>query len=333
MNLLSLGLLVFTLLPGDGELAASDRKSKFVWKTDKADGLKVLHFGGRPVLKYMSSYDTSSEKRQRETYKVFHHVYSPVSGTEITKGPHGLYTHHRGLYVGWNKTSSQKGNYDFWHCTKGVTQRHFRILKEEANENHGSMTTEIHWMNKDGKPVIVEIRTVKVSLAKSALSKPVLGKPAWQIDWSTVLESREGTIKLDGDRQHAGFQFRAAQEVAEKNSARYIRPVKFPQQKDAFEVNDRTDPSKHVDLGWLAMTFPVNGKQITVEYHEDPSVPKPSRYSERPYGRFGAFFRTELTEDKPLAMRYRLFVTEGETPSRVLIVKRHKKFVKDLNRD
>jgi|GEM_PF-656581 len=339
MNLIPFCLLVCSLLPGHGEFikthdavisrfAESDRKAKFSWSTDQADGLKVLHFGKRPVLKYMSNFDTSSKKRRHETYKVFHHVYSPVSGTIITKGPYGKYTHHRGLFIGWNKTSSQKGKYDFWHCTKGVTQRHIRILKEEADEKHGSMTTEIHWMNKEGKPVIVEERTIEVTLAKTTQ-----GHPAWQIDWSTVLESREGTIKLDGDRQHAGFQFRAAQEVAEKNSARYLRPDKFPQQKKAYEVNDRTDPNKHVNLGWLAMRISVQEKQIAVEYHEDPSVPKPSRYSERPYGRFGAFFKTELKEGKPLEMHYRLFVSEGEPPSRKLIEKHHAEFLKDLKGD
>jgi len=45
-------------------------------------------------------------------------------------------------------------------------------------------------------------------------------------------------------------------------------------------------------------------------------LPKPSLFSERPYGRFGAFFKTTLSSDRPLRMRYRLFVTTGEPPDR-----------------
>jgi len=316
-------LVVGLLLPAVGLPAIA--ADGFHWKDDPKAGTADLMLGKQPVLRYMYAFDTSSKKRAHETYKVFHHVFGPGTETIITKGPHGKYTHHRGLYVGWNRTQAGKQRFDFWHCTNGVHQRYVKFLKKEADEKQGTMTALIHWNDAKGKPVIVETRTVTVT---DGTAKD--GNPAWRIDWSTKLESKRGEITLNGDRQHAGFQFRAAQYVAEKNNARYIRPKGFPQQPNAYQVNDRKDPNKHVNLGWLAMHYELDGKTYTIEYFESPEMPKPSRYSERPYGRFGAFFATKLTEDKPLTMRYRVRVSTGKPPEQVDIQSRYDAFLKDL---
>ena len=42
-------------------------------------------------------------------------------------------------------------------------------------------------------------------------------------------------------------------------------------------------------------------------YLDSPSNPKPARYSERAYGRFGSYFETDVTEDMPLNVKYRDF--------------------------
>jgi hypothetical protein len=318
-------LATATLLAGNA-LSAADAPASH-WKDDPTAGTADLLYGDQPVLRYMSAYDTSTPERATETSKVFHHVFGPGTGQIITNGAGGLYPHHRGLFVGWNKTSADGDKWDFWHCKDGVQhQRHVKFLEQSGNADSGTMTAEIHWNDADGKPVITETRTVKVSIAPTDNAS----KPGWQIDWSTSLASNRGTITLDGDRQHAGFQFRAASPVAEANSARYIRPAGFPTKPEAFEVEDRNDPNGHINLGWLAMTYPLEGVPYTVEYFEAPSLPKPSRFSERPYGRFGAFFKTTIEPDHPLQMKYRLRVTSGPAPSQEQIQARYEAFVAEL---
>ncbi len=308
-------------------ISAEDTAKGFRWQDDPAAGTTELKFDGRPVLRYMYAYDTSTEQRAHETFKVFHHVFGPKSGEQITKGPHGKYTHHRGLFFGFNKTKFEDQELDFWHCRKGEHQRHIKFEKLSADDKSARMIAEVHWIDREGKPVIVESRDYTV--------RP-LGHEngnGYVIDFQSRLESRRGTITVDGDRQHAGFQIRAAQQIAETNGATYIRPAEFPQQPDAYQVNDRTDPNKHINLGWLAMTYELDGRRYTFEYFEDPQTPKPSRYSERPYGRFGAFFSTQFTEDKPLLARYRVIVTEGETPSQEKIQQRYDEFLNDLSKE
>ncbi|MFK7778380.1 MAG: PmoA family protein [Gimesia sp.] len=307
---------------------SAGQKKGFTWKDQPQKKVADLYYNGNPVLQYVYPFDDSSAESFHDTYKVFHHVYGPASKTIITKGPGGKYTHHRGLYVGWNKTKFNGKTLDFWHCKNGAHLRHAKMIDMKGDADSGTMTSEIHWNDADGKPVIVETRNVTVTPIKIATSK----NPVWQIDWQTTLESKRGEIKLDGDRQHAGFQFRAAQAVAESNNAKYIRPEGFPQQPAPFQVSDKTDPNGHINLGWFAMTYEIDGKRYNVEYFEDPSVPKPSRYSERPYGRFGAFFDTKFDETKPLKMKYRIIVSEGQTPTQAEIQKRYDLFVASLKK-
>lgn len=318
--MLKKSILFLTVLFG----SLASYADEFHWSNDKNAGTATLMFGDQSVIRYMHAYDPSTKDRREETYKVYHHVFGPKSGVRITKGHGGKYPHHRGLYVGWNKTQFEDQNLDFWHCRQGEHFEHQGILRQNADQKSGSMTADIRWIDREGKDVIVEERTIDVSRIE------VTNGSAWQIDWSTILQSKRGDIKLRGDRQHSGFQFRAAQAVADANSARYIRPENHPQQPEAYQVNDRTDPDKHIDLGWLAMTYELDGKRYTIEYFEH-GAPNASRYSERPYGRFGAYYEADITEAEPISMFYRVIVSEGKAPSRDEIQKRYGAFQNDMS--
>lgn len=327
MRSIVLPTLVFILCCAAAVHAAEPKK--FHWNNNEEAGTADLLYVDEPVLQYVYAFKEQDGKPTAETSKVFHHVFGPGSGTLLTNGPGpGLYPHHRGMFVGWRRTIFDGGEIDSWHCPpgKGEHLRHSKFIEMEGDDRHGTMTAEINWVDREGKPVIVETRTVDVH---PVASKAEPGH-SWQIDWTSTLKSVRGEIRLDGDRQHSGFQFRAAQPVAVEKSARYIRPEGFPETPTAVEVNDNSQPDGHINLGWLAMTFPLEGKQYTVEYFEDPSLPKPSRYSERPYGRFGAFFKATLDEAHPLTMRYRVNVSAGEPASRSEIQQRYEAFAKDL---
>ena len=318
---------LFTILATTAMTAIAAEKPTFHWSDQPAAGVLDLKYGSAPVLRYMYAFDNSTPEKFHETYKVYHHVFGPGSDRLITKGPGGQYTHHRGLYFAYNQTKAADGVFDFWHCRDGVSQRHVEFTELKADKDSASMTSRIDWADKDGKPVIIESRTVTVRPIQLSDNAPA---SAWQIDWSSTITSQRGDITLTGDRQHAGFQFRADNAVAEANSARYIRPAKAPQQAEAFQVPKGEQPPRHVDLDWLAMTYELDGKRYTIEYFEAPSLPSPSRYSERPYGRFGAFIQHELKGDTPWTLRYRVIVSTGESPSQEQIQKRYDQFAKDL---
>ena len=68
--------------------------------------------------RYMYAYDNSTDDRLHETYKPYLHVFNVDGTTPITKGPGGLFTHHRGIFIGWNKIQFNNiycSIYSYWN--------------------------------------------------------------------------------------------------------------------------------------------------------------------------------------------------------------------------
>jgi hypothetical protein len=121
------------------------------------------------------------------------------------------------------------------------------------------------------------------------------------LDVSFTLEAPSGPVKLEGDVQHAGFHFRAAQEVhTRQKETAYILP------EGAVKKGGDT----YEGCEWVVCQFSIGDKRYAVAHFNDPKNPKPLQYSTRAYGRFGAFSKAEIAGGKPLALRYRIIVTD-----------------------
>ena len=281
---------------------------EFVWHDD-AHRTAQLQYADQPVMQYMyEPLDDSSPERRAETYKVYHHVYSPDGKIRLTKGPGGLYPHHRGLFYGFNRIRhGDNQQADLWHCNHGESQQHVRTLSQIGGPILGSHIVQIEWNGRDGKPFASETREMI----------------AWRIDGATliqfnsILETLGGPVRLDGDPQHAGFQFRASQEVPDKTKEKtyYIRPDGVGKPGAFRNWSNKADESEtnrnHINLPWHAMHFVIADRDFTVARLTHPDNPKPERYSERDYGRFGSYFEYDLTADHPLVLKYRIWVQDG----------------------
>ncbi len=281
----------------------------FQWHDDKY-GTAELRLGDRGLMKYMyEPVDDSTKQRRGETYKVFHHVFSPDGNRLVTKGPGGLFPHHRGLFYGFNRISYGDGKKaDVWHCNKGESQTHEATHLQTGGPVKGEHLVLVNWRGQDGKPFANEFR----KMAAYNTSGGTL------IEFESTLDSLVGKVKLDGDPQHAGFQFRASQHVPDKTKAKtyYVRPDGKGQpgkfRNWSAKKNESEQNKNHVNLPWNALCFEIDGQVYTCVYLDHPSNPKESRFSERDYGRFGSYFEYELTESKPLKLNYRIWLQEGE---------------------
>lgn len=275
-----------------------------------------LRFKDRPVLRYMyEAVDNSSKERRGETYKVYHHVFDPEGDRLLTKGPGGLFPHHRGLFYGFNKISyGDKQQADVWHCNNGEWQEHVKVISQEAGPLFGRHRVAVDWHGRDGKVFAKEERELTAYTMADANKTPRgiedLGAGT-MIDFTSKLTSTVGPLKLDGDPQHAGFQFRASQEVPDKTAKQtyYLRP---DGKGEPGKFRNWPQDKGHENLPWNALSFVIEGQRYTVVYLDHPKNPKPARYSERDYGRFGSYFVAELDEGKPLTVQYRVWVQRGE---------------------
>ena len=206
--------------PVVAEQTQSPHAFRFV---DRPGEYLELLFGSRPVIRFMNQpRDGSSADAHYLTFKPFHHVFDPASGTVLlTAGAHPnnkevLYPHHRGLFFGFNRISYGDQKADIWHGKDDVYSSCLRIVDQQADASQASHTAEIGWFGSDGQQFARELRTVVAYNATGGT----------QIDWSTRLSTDLDHVRLDGDPQHAGFHFAANQEVAMKNAKQtyYLRP-------------------------------------------------------------------------------------------------------------
>lgn len=267
---------------------------------DKNPELSQVTLEGKPVLQFV--HPVLKEGKEREaSYKPFHHLFDN-SGTLVTKGSGGQFTHHRGIFLGFSKvTYGNNVKIDIWHCKDDTHQAFEKVLLRESGPVLASEKDQIAWNGKNKETFAVEERQIVVYKV-----------PGGQlVEFQSVVRTTGGPVLLDGDPQHAGFHFRASNEVSEKTSKEtiYLRPD--GEDKPGASRN-WPDLKTHINLPWNAMSFVLKDKRYTALYLDNPANPKEARFSERPYGRFGSYFVTEITKEKPLKLKYQIWLQDGK---------------------
>jgi hypothetical protein len=274
----------------------------FRWH-DTSGEFTELRFGERPVMRYMyKALDDSTPESRELTYKVFHHLFDPSGKRLVTKGPGGKYTHHRGLFYGFNRVTYGDGQeVDIWHCTGDTHQAHAGFISSDEGPVLGRQRLAINWKGKGKETFAREQREMTVYNVPGGIL----------VEFASRLRSADGKVRLDGDPQHAGFHFRADDEVAASTNGEtyFLRP---DGKGGLGETRNWPGHGDHVNLPWNAMSFVLGGRRYTVAYLDKPTNPKEARFSERDYGRFGSYFEWELDGAKSLDVNYRIWLQEGE---------------------
>ena len=196
------------------------RPADFTWR-DYTGHHADLMFGDRHVLTWhYERLDESTPESRIRTYKVFHHVFSPNGERIITGGlsdePNVHSPHHRGIFYGFNRITYDNGKRaDTWHCIDGAFQQHERFLATEQGPVLGRHRMLIIWHGKDA------------AFAEEERELTAYNVPGGQlIEFASRLRTTSGRVRIDGDPQHAGFQFRAHDHVDKltTNQTIFIRP-------------------------------------------------------------------------------------------------------------
>ncbi len=297
---------------------AKQQVARFAWtgKKGEYDDLAYRLSGVEvPQLRYMNRpYDASSKEARDMTYKVFHHLFDST-GKRITNGGFAdgkvedpkklLFPHHRGIMYGFNKCSygpDFKGKADTWHCTGTAHVAHEKTLNAEAGPVLGRHRVLLGWFGEKNERFAEEERELTLYRVANGTI----------VEFASRLKPVSGTVKVDGDPQHAGFQFRAHNDVATSTAKQttYLHPDGSKGAPGA-EKNWPKDKDM-VDLPWYVISFVLDKQRYSVCYLNHPSNPKQTRFSERGYARFGGYFEKQVTAEAPLVVNYRLFMQPGE---------------------
>jgi hypothetical protein len=263
--------------------------------------------GDRKIVTYHYERLNESTPQDRvRTYKVFHHVFSPNGDRIVTGGlnddPKVHSPHHRGIFYGFNGITYGDGkSADTWHCIDGAFQQHEKFLASEEGPVLARHRALISWHGK------------AAAFAEEERELTVYNVPGGHlIEFASRLRSVSGRVRIDGDPQHAGFQFRCHNDVDAytTNETIFVRPdgVGKPAETRNWDPQTRQGP---VNMPWNAMSFVLGTNRYTVAYLDRPENPKEARFSEREYGRFGSYFEFTIEKDKPLIVNYRLWLQDG----------------------
>jgi hypothetical protein len=304
----TVGTVTLTLDTAESRPSSTGGKEPtFAW-TDAEGDHPVLTSDGKPVLTYVRpKFDPSATPPKKTpienpTIKVYHHLFDATGKVQLTNGPQGQFPHHRGIFFGFNRISYDGQQADVWHCRNGESEQHAGFVAHEAGPVYGGHTVKVSWNGRDGKPFATEERTLRVFQMMSGRL----------VEFESVVKTDREKVRLDGDPQHAGFHFRANVEVEKTKAETYFMSPEKKGDKGK-EVNWEPKGQKGpVNRPWTAMSFVIGGKRYTCVYLDHPDNPKEARQSERAYGRVGTYFEYDLTKDKPLNVKYRLWVQEGE---------------------
>lgn len=253
-------------------------------------------FDGKPVSRLMTAFDNSTKDSAFETYKVYSHIFKPDGTNFITKGAHGLFAHHRGIFIGWSNTRFDGKRIDSWHMN-GAVQVFKALNSSYSGQIAANISPKILWNTTSGKTFIEETRSLTFFNQPSDNSVVFL-------DFVSTLKAPNGEVSLSGDPEHAGIQFRPNNELAKLKNAQFT----FHQPS--------INPKKDKNLPWVLLTFQLHGETYHVQHLTHNSTPKDYMYSAyRDYGRFGAFPQFTIPNGESRQLKFRFIITKGPKPT------------------
>lgn len=285
---------------------APDPDMTFHW-TDTPGKHLDLTFGDRKILRYEYEINENYPRGENLTAlnKAFYHIFDLAGEHLITNGPEeGLWSHHRGIMIGWRDVGFQGQELSFWGMEDRTFQKHIRFLAQVAGPVLARTTALIHWDDSTGTTILEEKRTATVYRQPA----PTIAL----LDFASSLTAVNGPVHLDGNAEHGGVQYRAHNDVADEAPGAEKPTYYFHQ--------DGIDPHTDYDLPWVGMMYGLNGKHYSVLDMDNPANPDSTIWSAyRDYGRFGPFFRTDLAADQTLTIHYRFWIAESDMPARQVL--------------
>jgi hypothetical protein len=267
-------------------------------RVDEATGRYTFHDGDAPVLTYNFGTVPVPEgvggryAVARSDY--VHPLYGP-NAEILTKDYSPDHPHHRGIYWAWPEVT-YKGQTRDLHALQGVFARPVRIVRQEAKEDCAELEAENVWKWGDDEPIVRE-HTVICAHASRGQQRPIDFQFRFQALKEDVSIARRGQAHYGGlnirlsprQEQRIMTHTDPAEALPRRAWAQLVgvpaggeRPVGMVILQHRSNPHYPGDWVQYPGLNWLQPTFPKTG----TEYRLDP--------------------------DRPLVLKYRLIVCEGE---------------------
>ncbi len=294
------------ILPGAASLvalaavlcAAGRPTPQIAVRHDKATGRVEVSRAGKPVLRYNFATVPARPAVKGRKYAeprsdYIHPLYGP-DGTVLTLDYANDHPHHRGVYWAWPEVYYKDEKRDL-HALQGLFARPSKLISAGASGGVATIKAENIWKWDDKESIVREHATIRVSSADGG---------GYFVDFEFRFTALVDGVKVArrGQKAYGGLNIRTALQ-GEQKIIEHTDPAKASPKRSYAQISGTPtggkksaalaiiqhagnpeypgDWVKYPNLGWLQPTFPASGKKFP------------------------------LSKDKPLVLKYRLWVQPG----------------------
>lgn len=233
--------------------------------------------GGKYFTSYLHALDPAQPTARKGLVlakPVLYPIHSPSGVTlnrgypfENVKGERQDHPHHQGMYF-----TLDIGSEKFWgNSSKPLPIiQHKKVLKMTGGPGQGTLTTLMHWVGNNGKPMLEEHRTMVFRGSE--------GQAQYAIDFTITLKAVDRKVVF-ADNKEGMFCVRVAPWLKESDTGRYLSSNGEETEKNVWGKRAQ----------WMRLEGEKDGKKYGITILNHPrSVNYPTYWHARGYGCFSA---------------------------------------------
>ncbi|MEQ8880756.1 MAG: PmoA family protein [Cyclobacteriaceae bacterium] len=194
---------------------------------------------------------------------------------EEIEGESTDHPHHTGLFFTYGSKNEVNGN-SFWNLhdiPPGI--QHIKVLEKKEKAENGSISTISHWIDKNGKAILEESRTMTFNFQR---------KNSYSIDFEVFLKALETDVIFQ-DTKEGMFAVRVADWMSEESKGMIIGTGKYTNAQGL--TNEENIWGRQSEWVKLEGTKGEKVYGLAIFYHPE-SVNFPTYWHARGYGCFAA---------------------------------------------
>jgi len=250
-----------------------------------------------PPAGYLEKVNAGNKKYAVSRSNYIHPLFGP-EGEQLTLDWSGDHPHHRGIYWAWPEVQYQGTTADL-HALQNVFARPTGKIKTRTGNDYAEIQAENRWLWEDQTPIVCETATIRVWRAD---------QKGRYIDLTyTFAPLVDGvTLARRATKLYGGLNIRMAP----------IKEMKLTHHADPADAKIRAAWQSATGI-WaggtkaaaLAVFEKIDNHDYPGDYVQYPNLP----WFQPTFPRSGT--RYELKKDKPLILRYRLWIYSGHPPT------------------
>jgi hypothetical protein len=265
----------------------------------KVPVLQYNYASVKPPTGYLEKVKPNNRKYAVARSNYIHPLFG-LEGEQLTLDWSNDHPHHRGIYWAWPEVQYQGKMYDL-HALQNVFARPTGKVKSHNGNDYAEIQAENRWLWEDKTPIVHEMATIRAWPA---------GEKGRYIDLTYKFTPLvEGvTLARRGTKAYGGLNIRMSP-IEDMKLSHHVDPGQTKQRAAWQSATGIWTGAKKPAV--LAVFEKLDNPDYPGDFIKYPYLP----WFQPTFPRAGT--RYELKKDKPLVLRYRLWIVSGQVPTEV----------------